>query len=435
MKWNSRPRAGISLIAVILLLLGIMSASGADRWPQFRGPNGDGHAGNADVPLQWSETENIAWKTSIHDRGWSSPVVWSDRIWMTTATPDGREMFAICLDLKTGRVIHDKKIFEVDEPNEIHSLNSYASPTPVVEAGRVYVHFGTYGTACLDTETAQVLWSRRDLNCDHYRGPGSSPVVHGDLLYLHYDGFDVQYVVALDKHTGETAWRTDRSTEFRNVDGDFHKAYSTPILIEVSGQLQLFSPGSQAAMAYDPATGRELWKVRHSGFSSTARPLYGHGLVFFQTGFGRSKVLAVRPDGHGDVSDTHVVWRVSRAVPAKPSSILVGTRLYMVDDQGVGTCLEAESGETVWRERLRGDYSASPILAAGRLYFFNQQGQATVIHPGREFQVLATNELDTGCMASPAVVGDCLIVRTETDLYRIEDQSETASRKDPGRDR
>ncbi|MFO7904572.1 MAG: PQQ-binding-like beta-propeller repeat protein [Planctomycetota bacterium] len=427
MKRNIRPRAIISLIAVILYPLGIMSASAAEYWPQFRGPAGDGHAGNAEVPLHWSETKNIAWKTAIHDRGWSSPVVWDDQIWMTTATPDGHEMFAVCCDLKTGRILHDKKVFEVRDPNEIHSLNSYASPTPVVEAGRVYVHFGTYGTACLDTDAAQVLWSRRDLNCDHYRGPGSSPVIHGDLLYLHYDGFDVQYVVALDKHTGETVWRTDRSTEFGDIDGDFRKAYCTPILIDVAGQSQLFSPGSQAAMAYDPKTGRELWKVRHTGFSSTARPLYGHGLVFFHTGFGRGKVLAVRPDGRGDVTESHVAWKVSRSVPAKPSSILVGARLYMVDDQGIATCLEAKTGETVWRERLRGDYSASPILAADRLYFFNQQGRAIVIRPGGEFQVLATNELDEGCMASPAVIGNGLLVRTETDLYRIEHQSATTS--------
>lgn len=409
------------LICCISFFSMAVSASAADRWPQFRGPAGDGHAADVAVPLHWSETHNVAWKTAVHDRGWSSPVVWNNQIWLTTATPDGRAMFAICCDLQTGRILHDKKIFEVSNPSEIHSLNSYASPTPVIEAERVYVHFGTYGTACLDADSAEVLWSRRDLNCDHYRGPGSSPIIHDDLIYLHYDGFDVQYVVALDKQSGKTVWRTDRSTNFDGTDGDFRKAYSTPILIDVEGQTQLFSPGSQAAMAYDPKTGRELWKVRHTGFSSTARPLYNQGTVFFQTGFGRSKLLAIRPDGQGDVTDSHVVWRVSKSVPAKPSSILVDNRLYMVDDRGIGTCLAAKTGETIWRGRFPGDYSASPVLAAGRLYFANQQGQTTVIRPSREFEILATNELDSGCMASPAVVGNSLILRTETHLYRIED--------------
>lgn len=413
------PRIAVLLLAVFLLPA-LSFASGPKNWPQFRGPSGDGHAGDARIPLRWSETENIAWKTPIHDRGWSSPVVWDDQIWLTTATADGHEMFAVCVDLNSGRIVHDVKLFDVTEPEEIHSLNSYASPTPVVEAGRVWLHFGTYGTACLDTHTAKVLWSRRDLNCDHYRGPGSSPFIHGDLLYLHYDGFDVQYVVALDKHTGQTVWRTDRSTDFGDIDGDFRKAFCTPILIEAAGRTQLISPGSRAMMAYDPATGRELWQVNHIGFSSTARPLFGHGLVFYHTGFGRNAVCAVRPDGQGDVTDTHIVWRVAKAVPCKPSSILVGDRLYMVDDKGVGTCLDARSGDAIWQARFGGDYSASPILASDRLYFFNQQGKATVIRPADKFEVLATNELESGCMASPAVVKGCMILRSETHLYRIE---------------
>ncbi len=411
-------------VAMLLAATGPLSslapAAGPENWPQFRGPKGDGHAGDAALPLRWSETENLAWKTPIHDRGWSSPVVWGDQIWLTTATPEGHEMFAVCVDLESGRIVHDVNLFHVAEPEEIHSLNSSASPTPVVEAGRVWVHFGTYGTACLDSNTAEIIWARRDLKCNHYRGPGSSPFIHGELLYLHYDGSDVQYVVALDKHTGRTVWRTDRSTDFGEIDGDFRKAFCTPILIEAGGRRQLISPGSKAAMAYDPASGRELWQVTHVGFSTTARPLFGHGLVFLHTGFGRNAVCAVQPDGRGDVTESHVVWKVSKAVPCKPSSILVGERLFMVDDKGVGTCLAAKTGEVLWRARLGGDYSASPILADGRLYFFNQQGKATVIRPADEFEVLATNELESGCMASPAVVGDAMIVRTETHLYRIE---------------
>lgn len=411
-----------SLLPLVVLLLAFSTpiAHADENWPRFRGPRGDGSSMATDLPVTWSESENIVWKTPIHDRGWSSPVVWGDQIWVTTATADGREMFAVCVDRNSGRILHDVKVFDTPEPEEIHELNSYASPTPVVEQGRAYVHFGTYGTACLDTRSAEVLWSRRDLRCDHFRGPGSSPYLFGDLLILHFDGIDVQYLAAVNKRTGKTVWRSDRSTDFGDLDGDFRKAYSTPIVISVGGRSQLISPGANATMAYDPATGKEIWKVHYQGFSNTCQPLFDGELVYLTTGFGKNEIWAVRPVGRGDVTDSHVVWRSRQGVPKKPSPVLVNGLIYMIDDSGILTCLESETGKTVWRERIGGAFSASPVVADGRIYLCDQQGTTTVIEPGREYRPLAANRLDAGCMASPAMVGRAIYPRTETHLYRIE---------------
>jgi outer membrane protein assembly factor BamB len=405
--------------AALLAAADLRGEPDASVWPQFRGPAGDGHADAKDLPLTWSETSNIGWQTPIHGRGWSSPVVCGSQIWLTTATEDGHELFAVAADRATGRILHDLRIFHIERPQATHALNSYASPSPVIEEGRVYVHFGAHGTACLDTATGRTLWSRQDLACDHFRGPGSSPLLFEDLLILHFDGIDVQYLAALDKRTGRTVWKTDRSTDFGNADGDLRKAYSTPLLTEVGGRPQLISPGAKAAMAYDPHSGRELWKVRYDGFSNTVRPLAGHGLVFVNTGFGRTELWAIRPDGQGDVTESHVVWRANKSIPTKPSPVLVGDLLFMANDAGIFTCLEAKTGALVWQKRIGGQYSASPLYAAGRIYFFSHEGRTTVIAPEREWRVLAENQLDDGFMASPAVADGRLILRTKARLLCI----------------
>jgi outer membrane protein assembly factor BamB len=282
------------------------------------------------------------------------------------------------------------------------------------------VHFGAHGTACLDTGSGQILWSRRDLPCNHYRGPGSSPILLDNLLIVHFDGSDVQYVVALDKSTGKTVWKTDRSTDFAGCEGDFRKAFSTPIVIEVGGRRQLLSPGSEAAMAYDPATGAELWKVHFKGFSSTLRPLAWQNLVLIATGFGKSELWAVRPDGHGDVTDSHVVWKLRKGVPSKPSAAIWGDLLFMVHDNGLLSCVEVKTGRLVWQQHLHGQYSASLLAAEGRIYCFSQAGKTTVVEAGRSYKLLAENLLNDGFMASPAVTGRSLILRTEKRLLRID---------------
>jgi outer membrane protein assembly factor BamB len=420
----------MSRFAVPLFLLSLAAIRVDAQWPQFRGPAGDGTtSSSAKVPLTWSEESNVRWKTEIHGKGWSSPVVVDGQVWVSTATPDGREMSALALDVESGKIIQDLKLFQAENPQVGHPFNSYASPTPVAEPGRVYITFGSAGTAALDTRTGKVLWERRDLQCNHFRGAGSSPILFRNLLIMHFDGIDVQYVVALDKDTGKTVWKTPRSIDFEDLDadgkpkgdGDFRKAFTTPLIIEVGGQPLLVSLGGKATYGYDPMTGKERWRVeeRRSHTAST-RPVAGLGMVFYPTGWESTQLLAVRPDGAGDVTATHVVWRFSRGVPNKPSVLFAEGLIYMVNDTGIASCVEAKTGALVWQSRVGGMFSASPLYAGGRIYLFDEEGKTTVLEPGREFKVLAENLLDNGFMASPAVVGDALILRTSRDLYRIE---------------
>jgi len=417
----------VGALALFLVLLPSADSSPAgEDWPQFRGPDGQGRSEAKGLPLKWSPTENVVWKTPIHDRGWSSPVVWKDQVWVTTATEDGHRMFAASVDRRSGAIVHDVKVFDTPEPEHVAPINSYASPTPVIEAGRVYVHYGTYGTACLDTGTGKILWTRRDLNCDHHEGPGSSPILHGDFLIVHVDGRDVQYVIALEKASGKTAWKTVRSIDYSPYGTHARKAFSTPTVIPTnpgssSERLQMLSVGAKAIWGYDPATGEELWKIRHRGWSATCRPVFGGGLVFVAIDYEIPELWAVRPGGRGDVTDSHIAWKLTRDAPGQPSFLVVDDLLYIVSDPGVASCIEAKTGAVVWRERLGGMYSASPFHAEGRLYFFNRRGKATVLAAGREFKVLATNDLDEEMMASPAVAGKALFIRTEKNLYRIEE--------------
>ena len=411
-------RYSILLAAGFLQLLAATAAA-QTNWPQLRGPQANGHAAASDLPTVWSEQQNIVWKTPIHGQGWSSPVIWGEQIWFCTATPEGHKMYGVCVDKKSGQVVHDLLLFENEEPAFKHAMNSYASCTPAIEEGRVYLHFGSYGTACVDTASGRVLWSRRDLPCDHFRGPGSSPIIYHDKLIIHYDGFDFQYVVALDKSTGATLWKADREIEYGTDDGDIFKAYSTPLVINVGGHDQLISPTSKATVALNPATGEELWRVRYNGFSATAMPVYGDGVLYLSTGFSKAELYAVRIGGEGDVTDTHVAW-IEKSIPSKPTPVLVNGMLFMCHDDGVASCLDAGTGAVLWSKRIGGKHSASPLHAAGKIYFFDHEGEATVIEAASEYRELAKNKLDDGCLASPAVSDNALYVRTQTHLYRIE---------------
>lgn len=421
-----------------LLLLICASAHGGESWPEFRGPSGDGHVqvpGDTTptgLPNHWSETENVAWKTAIPLKGWSTPVVMDGQVWLTTATEEGTEYYVICVDATTGAILHNKKLFESDSPEPLgNNVNCYASPSPVIEPGRVYVHFGSYGTACLDTKTAEVLWQRTDLPCQHYRGPGSSPILFEDLLILTFDGIDQQYVTALDKKTGETKWRTDRTRKWEDFEadgsiirgGDLRKAFSTPLVVEQGGKPLMLSVGSSATYGYDPRTGREIWKVEQAGFTPSTRPVWDGERMFTALGYGATDLWAIRTDGAGDVSDTHVAWKyVDKSVPETPSPILVGGLLYIVSNRGEVTCLESATGTVVWSERIGGNYIASPICADGLLYFTSSQGTTKILRAGRTYELVAENKLDDGLMASPAVAGKALFLRTPGFLYRIENR-------------
>lgn len=396
----------------------------------FRGPQGDGSVAGSNLPLRWSETENVRWKTPLPHLGWSTPAVQDGRIWLTSATTNGTDFFVSCVDAASGKILFEKRLFHCDKPEPLgNAVNGYASPSPAVDAERAYLHFGSYGTACLDAQSGATLWTREDLPCRHYRGPGSSVYLYRDLVVLTFDGVDVQYVIALDKRTGKTVWKSDRVVAWNDLDekgqpkreGDFRKAFSTPLVIRAGGKEQLISPASSVLFAYDPATGQELWRVRNTAYTPSITPVFGSGLVFAQTGRGAPDLLGVRPDGAADVTDSHVAWRVSgKDVPLTPSPVLVDGLLYMLADHGVMTCLEAATGQAVWRERLPGNFIASPIQDGARIYAFSLSGKTTVLRAGRAFEKLSENALDAGFMASPAVTGDALILRTKTHLYRIE---------------
>ena len=407
-------RACLSLF--ILCLLAITATISAEDWNQFRGASGNGKA-PAELPLEFSESDGIAWKVPLAGKAWSSPVIWKKQIWVTNALPDGHKLWALCFDLETGKKIHDILVFDVAEPQFCIAKNSYASPTPVIEEGRIFVSFGAHGNACIDTATGKTIWGRRDLQCNHYRSPASSPIPYGDLYILHFDGFDKQYVVALDKKTGKTRWTHHRAFNFRTDNGDRKKAFGTPAVITHKGLTQLIAPAAVATESLDPLTGKLLWTVSTGGMNASARPIYGHGLVFITNGMGR--MSAVRPEGKGELQGKNIAWASKRGVPKKSSLILDGKLLFMVSDLGVASCVDAETGKAHWTERLGGNYAASPIFAGGRIYFFNEDGDIPVIEAGKKFKLLARNKLADGFMASPAISGNSLILRTKSNLYRI----------------
>ena len=398
-----------------LLVLGMLvlpAAGAAQDWPEFRGPGGRGHSADRGVPFEWSESKNIAWKTALPGQGWSSPVVSDGRIWITTAVADrGVSLRALAFDAATGREVVNVEVFRTRAPGALHPKNSRASPSPIVEGDRVYVHFGAEGTAALTT-AGEIVWKER-LSYESQHGAGGSPVLHGDLLIINCDGSDSAFVVALDKRTGKTRWKTSRRRPW-------DQAYTTPLVISVGGRDQVVSVGAFRAAAYDPESGKEIWRVSYGdGFSNVPRPVYGHGLVYIATGFFQPAIIAVRPDGTGDVSKTHVAWTLQRAAPLTPSPLLVGDELYLVTDAGIASSVDASTGAIRWQQRLNGTFSASPVFADGRIYFLAEDGVATVIAPGREFKRLSSNALDGATLASMAVSGSSIYIRSATHLYRI----------------
>jgi len=415
LKNHSRSPLPALLIVLIACALRIHGASGVNNndWPQFRGPTGQGHSTETGLPIEWSESRNIVWKTPVPGRGWSSPVVADGRIWLTTATKDkGTSLRALAYDVENGRELINVEVFHLRSADLTNPKNSHASPTPIVEGDRVYVHFGAQGTAALST-SGEIIWKTR-LPYESQHGNGGSPTLYGDLLIVSCDGSDDAFVAALDKRTGKTRWKASRRQPF-------DQAYSTPLIIRVGERDEIVSVGAYRAAAYDPQTGKEIWRVSYAdGFSNVPRPVYGHGLVYIATGFQQPSLLAVRADGTGDVTKTHIAWTLRRAAPLTPSPLLVGDELYVVNDGGIATCLDAKSGAPRWIQRLGGgDYSASPVLADARIYFLSESGVATVIAPGKEFRRLATNTLDGDTLASMAIAAGSIFIRTDSHLYRI----------------
>ncbi len=430
--------------SVLLLLLGFGIANAEPNWPAFRGPTGQGTTRETGLPLQWGEGENVAWKTPIPGRGWSSPVVWGNDIWMTTAierTPTEEEkaellkdekqagqrqvartisLRAICIERDSGKQKHNVELFNVENPDAIHLLNSYASPTPVIEQDRLYCHFGTFGTTCINTSTGDKVWERK-FPLKHAVGPGSSPIVWENLLVLVCDGMEQQYVMAVDKATGDVAWKTDRPPMEGN-DGDYHKAFCTPLAVEWNNQPQLLIPGAQWFVSYEPTSGKMLWHINHGkGFSNVAAPVFADGISYLITGFMKPELWAMPVNERGELSSNQVLWEQDKQIPKKSSPALVGSEIYLISDKGVLSCIDINSGDINWTKRLGGNYSASPLIAEGRMYFCSQEGKTTVVRPNaNKYEELAESELDGQLMASPVALDGALLIRSDSHLYRIE---------------
>lgn len=404
-----------------LILLLIVPVVGQQNWPEFRGPSGDGVAMGAKLPTEISESTDVKWKTAIHGLGWSSPVVWDEQIWLTTATEDGKKMYGICVDLETGKVLHDLLVHENESPRFRHPTNSYASCTPAIEQGRVYLHFGSYGTSCVNTGTGKTIWQRTDLECDHFRGPGSSPILYDDKLIVAFDGFDKQYVVALDKQTGETLWKTDREIEYGTDNGDWKKAYCTGAVFEIDGNPILIYPSAKATIGYQPSSGKPIWTVYHEGMNASARPILTvDGLVILTNGMGRMD--AINPSGSGDITETNIRWTMAKNVCRRPSPIVADDRVYMFNDKGIASCVDLKNGKPVWQKRIGGSFAASPIYDGEHIFAFSEQGDIYAFKPADELTLVGKSNMGDGFKASPAVVGNRLIMRSISDLYCVSGQ-------------
>ncbi len=399
-----------------------IKSAGQKFWPQFRGPAGDGVVRGSDAPTEWSETKNVVWKLPIEGRAWSSPVVWGNRIWVGNASDDGKKMSVLVVDFDTGKTLMNIPLFENETvQTDHHKMNSYGSPTPILDEKFAYVSFGAYGTACLEQSRGKVVWERKDLPCNHYRGPGSSPIFYRNLMIFHMDGFDYKYVVALNRETGETVWKVDRQVDYGTDDGDVHKAYATPTLIEVNGQVQMISPTSKATIAYDPNTGKELWRVRYKEFSTTAKAMFDGETLYMNSGFSKAILFALQPTVSPEVRDLtdKILWTQDRGIGCKPSQVLHAGLIFNVDDDGIASCVDATNGEQIWQKRLGGEFSASVMAVNNKIYLFDHDGKGYVFAGDRSGNIIAENQLDDGCMASPVVVDNNLILRTRSALYRI----------------
>jgi outer membrane protein assembly factor BamB len=416
-------------VLCIALLVGSESAYSQEKnWTHFRGSNLNGIAMTDGIPLAWSDS-NIRWKTEIHGKGYSSPVVYDNQIWVTTATIDGKELYAVCVDFLTGKIIYDIRVFAPDDVISKHGINTYASPTPCIEKGFVYVHYGSLGTACLRTSDGSIVWKRTDLKCNHVQGPGSSLVLYKNLLILHFEGIDVRYIIALDKTTGKQVWRTDRPSEpYKALAQIGKKAYVTPLILNVKGRDLLISNGSAVCCAYDPLTGKEIWRVVGGAESTVPMPFAENGTVYFYTGSvdgpggtTYTDMLAVNPDGKGDITGTNILWkkRDDQSHTQILTPVIKDGLIYTVTSRNILMCIDAATGKEAWSERLRTDHNASPVFVNGNVWFFSIKGEVLAIKAGSKYEVVSRNQMDSGIWATPAFLRNSVILRTEKYLCRI----------------
>ena len=421
-------RYRLYIFSITFIYIFVWGCTNQDQnWTHFRGSGLNGHALVKNAPINWDESSNIDWKVPVKGLGWSSPVVYEDQIWLTSAARDGKEFYTFCFDFETGKLLDEKTIFTSEDPQRIHSTNSYATPTPCIEKGYVYVHFGSFGTACINTRTYEVVWKRDDLPCEHMQGPASSPVIYKDMLILHLEGTKDPYVVSLNKRTGELIWKSVRPPEIYDpIQPVYRKSYQTPIIIEVNGRDLMISNSAFMCFAHDVYTGEVVWTVEYGYDSTVSMPLYHNGIVYVNSGWiflenkpSFTRQYAIDPSGEGDVTDTHVKWIYEDEVPQIPTPVIVDNRMYMVHDRGMVTCLDIQTGKPVWKEKLSGNFNSSPVYAGGNIYFINVKGECTIIKPGDKFQIVAENSIGETVKTLPVFVRDRMILRTEKNLFLI----------------
>jgi outer membrane protein assembly factor BamB len=403
-------------LSIVALACFSVLAHAAD-WPQFRGPGGQGHADVTGLPTEWSSTKNVAWKKEIPGAGWSSPVLFRNRLYLTTAVPAANgnlSLRALCLDARDGKMLWSMEVFSAT-PANAHKKNSHASPTPLTDGERLYVHFGPYGTGALDL-SGRIIWRNTGLKFPPVHGNGGSPALAGNALVFSCDGASNPFFVALNKATGETLWRMPRNTGASKT-----FSFSTPLVITNDGQAQIISPTSGAIISYDPRTGKEIWRARYpEGYSVIPRPVFAHGLIFVSSAYDRPVFYAIRPDGQGEVTATHMAWSINKGAPNTPSPLAVGSEVYFISDSGIMTCADAETGQVHWQERVGGNYSASPVFADGKIYTQSEEGVGTVLKPGRKFEVLAKNDVQERTLASYAIGDGAIYLRTAQHMLRIQ---------------
>jgi outer membrane protein assembly factor BamB len=419
------------MIVSIVATIALSAVAAGEDWPQFRGPTGQGLAPDARLPIEWSATKNVTWKKELPGLGWSSPVVGGGKIYLTTAVAASEakaadfSLRALCLDAKSGDTVWNVEVFlEKKGTPKPHAKNSHASPTPILDGDRLFVHYGHMGTACLDLK-GKVVWRNTEIKYKPVHGNGGTPILEGGAageLVFSADGGDKQFVVALDAKTGKVRWKTDRkSTASKKF------SFSTPLAIDADGRREIVSPGAGAVVAYDPKNGKEIWRCGYGeGYSVTPRPVYGHGLVYVSSSFDQPVLYAIRPEGTGDITK-NIVWSLKKGAPHTSSPVLVGDELYVVSDSGLGSCVDAKTGKVHWQQRLGAAFSASPLFADGRIYCLTEDGVGVVVKASPTYTPLAKNELGEKTLASYAVVGDALLLRTEHNLYRIERRKDGAT--------
>lgn len=427
---TARSSHYLYLLLFAFLFFSFKTNSQEKNWTHFRGSALNGIAENEKIPLKWDDSV-VKWKTAIHDRGHSSPVVYGNQIWITTATTDGKELYAVCADYNTGKIIYDIKVFTPVDVERKHSLNTYATPTPCIEKDFVYVHYGSMGTACIKTSDGSIVWKNTDFKCRHVQGPASSPVIYKNLLILHFEGTDVRYVVALEKSSGKLVWKSDRPAEpYEPLKEIGKKAYITPLIINVKGRDMLISNGSAICIAYDPANGREIWRVVSGAESTIAMPIAEKGILYWYAGpvmtdegSTYNEMIAVNPDGSGDIANTNVIWKKQdkQSQNQMLTPVIKDELIYTINTRNILICINASNGEEIWSTRVRSNFNASPLFIDGNIWFFSVKGEVLVIKAGRQYEVISQNQLDSGIWATPAVLRASMIVRTENYLYRISD--------------